>query len=760
MRSWVSLLRTARAPLGVLVLCAIGLIVPRQTRDMMTALTDDGFVIAIRFHLALLILGILAWYWSRAALSARWGIDDDPAERGRISQCNQIPLAGLEWVPRLLFGGAGLIGLILLRLSDAPWVDWIAILGWIAVGLVILHYRTHLRPKTRLPGPQSPLALRGWLCGGIGQRFCALLERAPGGKRLSGTLAILSILPFLAAAVAVWLPHSEGGAGLAAQIVTLFPGPGIAVFGFGLMIGPLTILVFVFDGLQMRPIPLKRFPILALIGLWVFVVVPEFVHSHTLRIATGGPAVDRRPTLKEYFGAWSKDCFGDAEPIRPIIVAVSGGATKAGMWAARVLYDVEAASGKGRPVVFAVSSVSGGSLGVAAYMALQSSQSRFCTTGPDPNRADTLGLGSLKPDNTLYHDALGPALAGWLLGDIPRALIGWPFLMTQTDARGGDSAEAIERAFEALWTGVTKNPKTPDLAKVTGFDQPFLSLFYDGKTTVDGDDKHYRPRPGMPLWIANGTDVTTGNRILTVPIRPDDTGNDPAKRADGWAEWPFSAAKDLLGLLRSDVPISTAINNTARFPVLEPFGDVLPLNPRETQAEVIDGGYFEDEGIRTALDLAHWLEWEGSQAAGGKRVDPIIVQVTADADEKVVVGTAQAPGDIVRCPPVDLKGPTTPSGLTHMSLQVLGPILGMYNVRGGQSAAFLRDAAHEFCDGPSQRFFHFYLSGQTKPAIPMNWMLSDGTARLIWGDTDPNNDAAKAIGNAAELDRMQKALAK
>ena len=73
MGSWVSLLRTARAAVGVLALCAAALLLPSQTHDMITALTNGPFWHAMVFHLALLLLGILAWYWSRAVLSARWG---------------------------------------------------------------------------------------------------------------------------------------------------------------------------------------------------------------------------------------------------------------------------------------------------------------------------------------------------------------------------------------------------------------------------------------------------------------------------------------------------------------------------------------------------------------------------------------------------------------------------------------------------------------------------------------------------------------
>ena len=301
---------------------------------------------------------------------------------------------------------------------------------------------------------------------------------------------------------------------------------------------------------------------------------------------------------------------------------------------------------------------------------------------------------------------------------MPRAIFALPAAVVRRlsgeDPRGGDSAEAIERAFEHLWAPIAATTGAP------GFDQPFLSLFY----------RNGKPLPGRPIWIGNGTDATTGNRILTVPFR-----SDPA------SEWPFQAASDLLGMLKADVVISTAINNTARFPVLEPFGDVLPLGIKETQAEVIDGGYFENEGLRTALELAQWLRRRG-QSITGTNVEPIIVQITADADPAVTLGS------IVRCGSVGSAPRSLAGG--NVDLQVLAPVLGLNKVRSGHSAVVLRDARDYLCTSADQHFFHFYLPGGGATEMPLNWILSDAVADRIWRSTED-----EPSGNAIELACMQ-----
>src|SRR5260370_33576375 len=72
--SWVSLFRTARAPLAVLLLAAVGLILPPQTDDMLAALMDGGksaWLPSFSFQPSLAVLSISACYWARTLPDAR-----------------------------------------------------------------------------------------------------------------------------------------------------------------------------------------------------------------------------------------------------------------------------------------------------------------------------------------------------------------------------------------------------------------------------------------------------------------------------------------------------------------------------------------------------------------------------------------------------------------------------------------------------------------------------------------------------------------
>src|SRR5262249_33254365 len=108
-------------------------------------------------------------------------------------------------------------------------------------------------------------------------------------------------------------------------------------------------------------------------------------------------------------------------------------------------------------------------------------------------------------------------------------------------------------------------------------------------------------------------------------------------------------------------------------------------------AEIIDGGYFENEGLQTALELADWLRVYGPPLLGNRFVYPIIVQATGDGEAKVTVD------DIVRCNNRDKTDNPARNELTQRPLQLLAPLLGLYNVRGGHSAVLLREARDGYC---------------------------------------------------------------
>ena len=734
--SWFALLWRARAPAFLLALAAVALILLPQTADMIVDLSDPGAGSwrPISFHVAMAAMALAIWYWARASLRAWYG-------RGA---------RGVALVPALLFlGAAGVAAAAAYR--SLEWTQ-LEIVGAWAAGLFVL-----LLIGMRAGGARAPSETRG----GVWGRLHTLLDHGPGGARVAGWLLGIASALFAISAALSFVPGATAWATLPAR---WFAGPGAALLLLGFAAGPLAAIAYVADRTTEQWTRYLRPPVIVIL-LLMMLLGSLLTDLHSVRIVNdpGALSPNKRLLLSDAFAAWLSACApNDGTPVRPVIVAVSGGASRAALWGARVMKDVDAdiaANGAKGASIFAVSSVSGGSLGAAAYLSLRAGQAE--------KRADTVdggctlsplsGAGEDARDGdeiaALRADAIGPALAGMLFGDAPRGLVGFalsPFSYYQEQTsrrpwvfRGNDRAEALERAFEQNWTREAVRPMTgiAGAPPPVAFDRPYLSLFYDG----NGQYRRF-----VPLWIANGTDENTGDRLITAPFK---FNHERFGRRDG--AWrlsghrgreaftfgrfgPFQAARDVLALLQADVPISTAIDNTARFPFISPSGELTPRNPRSGvySAQIIDGGYFENEGLISALELADWLRDYGPTLAG-RPVLPIVVEATADADAGI------DERQIVRC---GNPGPENPrDGQQSRSVQFLVPVLGLNAVRTGHSHLVLKQAAEQYCNQDGhQSFFHFYLYNAPDFDVPLNWVLSSQAADYIW------DKALDACGNAAE----------
>jgi hypothetical protein len=761
--SWLSLLRTARAPLTVVALAAIALVLPPQSSDMLAAVGDDGH--AVGFYLALALLTFSGWYWTRALIAARFDVPHSADGLAALQQTDaRIDPYAYDAVPWIVFFLTFLLGLGLILRSGTQWTQVLAglpLLIWLA--LFILYRPGRRIGAARVPrriafGTTHPYrsvnqgqprrstgTLRDWWRA-LPVHFRLLVNRAPGGPEVAGTFIGLALFLFFWGAFASFVTFPDPFVSLPIALAAIFHGPSAALFIAALIIAPLSVITFLADGYRLsftiggRTTGPARPPVIAALAIWV-ALAPWVFHLHTVRITE---TVAHRQPLDALFQQWAAACAPGTGPVQPIIVAVSGGASTSAVWGARVLQEAEEISGPGR-AVFAVSSVSGGSLGAAAYMALLAdlTPEELCKNGTVTEARKARAR--LLAEQPLGHDVLGALLAGALAVDIPRNLLS-PFAVAARVAvggqpRGGDRAEAIERAFEVLFPiGENNMP----------FMAPYLLLFY-GDLGPQSEPPAGRYRAGMPLWIANGTDTGSGGRLLTVPF-------------DAKASWPFGGAGDVLSMLGGDVPISTAIDNTTRFAYLEPSGELLRDQPRTAtralrdrlcdqvrlctsgssgsgSVEIVDGGYFENEGLQTVLDLAQWLETKGSAALGGRAVRPIILQATATGSPDVT------PAEVVRVnsPPDD---PTKPQ-LAPAPLQILAPLVGLNAARGGHSAVLLRRARDKY----QERFFHFFLPGQDGREVPLNWVLSDATTAFIRGAICEQT----LSGNRDELDRLHKA---
>ena len=542
--------------LVVLALLYLGLGTTPQALDLLIALGQDGTPASwAGFGACAAWLALNTWFWSGFALSR-----PHPCP-GRVAAVAPAALATLS----------------LLAVADA------------------LRTASAIIPATMGPGGGGGRLLAGSAVLGVAGLVLLLFAlrslHQPGRTAARGVPGVLRIL---APSVAV------GTAGLAGFAVSpvhaasiLHPASIALLAAAGIMGGGMVLLDV---GRRTRaPVLLLVFALAGtLAGLRDGGVIPD---NHDLRLAP--PGLRDRPDIEaaflQFLGAASPP-GGGATPV--VLVASGGGGISAAYWTATVLGDLADASPGFAGQVFAMSGVSGGALGLTAYVAAGQGA---------PGCHDGLRLCL---QQALAGDFLGPALGVMLYPDLVQR-----FLPAVVFA---DRAAALETAWEAGWRVTFGN----DLLS-----QPFLNLW-----------------PGQRPWPAlllNGTSAGQGGRLIVSNLRLGAThvGGDDA---------------DLLAAIGRDLPASAAAGAGARFPYIGPLGTFRTVSGAADA--VADGGYFENQGASTLLELLDKLD--GVAKRHGRPVRFTVLHLLNDP-EAGAAGTAPkgpAPWSLL---PRGLTGPAT-----------------------------------------------------------------------------------------------------
>ncbi len=383
----------------------------------------------------------------------------------------------------------------------------------------------------------------------------------------------------------------------------------------------------------------------------------HFNDLRTVSVATSSPA-KRQIDLVTAVERWknANECEAKACP-PPLIIAIDGGASRAAFTAAtfvgEILDRMPSAPGHLSPArrIFAMSGVSGGSVGaVAIRTALVDAMSAPSGAPPCRNsyrtwfHAEEVGPGK-RPFT--WRDCLQALVTGDYLSPV---FIGLGFRDNFAPARFivagpsllDDRAALLERAFEQHYEAVVGASGAASGATEVGLRRRFgyLPLTYE-KTT---DDKSW-----VPLLLLNVTSVQTGRRIVVSDLAS--AYPDRARKPKGL----YTQAYDLFEMMSSpckkpdfqgqdcdpgnapgtprfdldapDISLSTAAVASARFPVISPAGAVSVTDAPGYGDRLVDGGYFENSGDTTALDIATALLEYGLQ--------PIILSISNDPERKV-----------------------------------------------------------------------------------------------------------------------------
>ncbi|MCA6363604.1 MAG: patatin-like phospholipase family protein [Bacteroidetes bacterium] len=275
-------------------------------------------------------------------------------------------------------------------------------------------------------------------------------------------------------------------------------------------------------------------------------------NNHEVRTVVTRKRVNARPQLTAHIANWMNtrvqeyNARGDSAEIPIIIVAAQGGGIRAMNWTARVMHRLSnhpQLPGFYRQV-FAMSGVSGGSVGLAVHTAFM--HDGGCTD-------TTLGT-------VVSADYLSPVTAGLLYPDMLQKFLFW-------EQKTFDRARRLEDAWAEEYAAVMH-------AKENTLNEDFLSL-WEGNTS------------NLPAIFLNSVLAENGQKAIISSIVLDSVY--------------FPDAIDVIGAMQKDFPLKSAALCSARFPFVTPGG--LVKFSDNSGGHLIDGGYLENTGLVTALSI-------------------------------------------------------------------------------------------------------------------------------------------------------------
>ncbi|NCA71632.1 MAG: hypothetical protein EOM91_16425 [Sphingobacteriia bacterium] len=658
-----------------------------QGRDLLRLCAERGFALwNLAFLIGALLLGLTLWYTSRRLL--------EPEFSGRDFR-RETSAFGRAWLPRVFgFLAPASIGVGFLLVDTQDWLSaWIlgALFLLLAAGLMVFFIKRRSLFIDRSTSPRRErIGIEIAREGDLSAIDWAIIGFAFG-------LSAVLVASFLAWPVAV--PRLLGS-----PAIVLLGFAGVALFG-GL------VLTYAFL-VNKQPAGTA----LALVLAVLFGLVND---NHWIRTDPAAPELPRQ-TAADHYQTWRA---ANPTPVRidgrepVILVAAAGGGIRAAYWTASTLSFMDEIEGFDDNL-FAISGVSGGSVGATIYTALKRIE---LAQAPGVSEATTLETAR----EVLAADFLSPVIAGMLFPDLIQRFLPVPIALA-------DRQRFLELGFEHGVPGAL-NPLA----------LPFTALYADG----------YAAR--LPSLLLNTTVVDSGRRALISNIDPDGI-TDTADLLDE----RFSTRGVLL---------SAAAGASARFTYVSPAGSLSgPGDQGEQKVRLVDGGYFENSGAATLGGLLGLIESETRF--------PILILIRNDPRAPAVCQNRAPDAELVGAVPNPL-GPPSPDLLS----EVTSPIRALLNARDARGRLAEVDAARQF-EGQLAGHVERRLKGavielslaavnqaalakalspverrrieQSMVEPPLGWSLSE-TARLTMDETLDHESG----GLEAELDNLRALLA-
>lgn len=458
----------------------------------------------------------------------------------------------------------------------------------------------------------------------------------------------------------------------------------IAIF-FSLLVASVVLLQIWGDTIGMS--------LLTFVGVYFLVLAASdhIIDNHKIRtLADTARPLTAQANLKDEFERWykSRRLMGPRQKFPLYVVAAEGGGIYAATHAASFLAEIQDMCPGFSHHLFAISGVSGGSVGAAVFNALTRDfdWSKYpedlqysCMPQMEGKRATSFSDAA----NAIFqHDLWSPLAAAMLFPDFAQR-----FLPVSVPAL--DRARSLEFALEEAYSrGVSESNVLP---KSGGPPTTLGAAFSDHWDPVAG--------PHSPALLINTTEVETGRRRVISPF---------VFSGSGLKFFPIWDGVDK-GIR---LPLSTAAIASARFPWVTPaasFSESTGDKGSERTIRLVDGGYFENSGVATAIDLVEGLI-NSAKALG--------------VDEKIDV-------NLIVFSSIGFTKPERNFGFGEF-LEPMRTMLSTWSARGDIEIEKARIAVAALARdrNVSAHIIKLDLQGHGYP-LPLGWRLSEITRHII-----------------------------
>jgi hypothetical protein len=381
----------------------------------------------------------------------------------------------------------------------------------------------------------------------------------------------------------------------ARRIVPIAP-ESILLYIFSLYVFIIDLFVYFINVSTRR----KFIATLVIIFIFLFIYINDSINLNVKHYTIDTISVssvlkgNERLTFKERYAILKEriQSYKGKESYPIILISGEGGGSRAGMWFSQNLINFDRSTqGRFRDHIFSISTVSGSSVGLSTVFSFWEETGNG---GSIDQRWENL------PSKVYANNFVGSSISGLLLTDFWKLLVPWVnWTRDRNSMLQDEEAYYTQLACFEVREGRKMNRNESISLNQCLLKKDFMNFFYD---TTSGILDFRRDRP---LVFINTCRSNDGRRGIISPIK---LGNDVFNDAIDIAGYLYEDSvcdynrKKLCNSNKRNISLGQACNTSELFPLFSAPAYI------DSLGSFVDGGYHENSGLKTTLDIYQMLK--------------------------------------------------------------------------------------------------------------------------------------------------------